>query len=462
MYELSNVGMMMDFERRVISSVWTLSDQAEAYDAESCIPLLLAMLPARSLLSRRVVFCSNFIACSRQNSTRPSGTNEQTGQNQENVEKEPPVARDSAIPLSAPPPKPHETPIPESTSDDASSSSTPFASKKDPGSDIPDSLKRLPQYDLDVVKQRIREWTDQAAITLRERADGFTAQTKTRFSKLGAELNRVTGYEEIEALKREVVAQEEKIKATRQAAKQAKLAYEQAVVQRSDSQREVNELLQRKSIWNDMDVARFTTIVRQDHLYEQEEARAKAAVDETEAAVEREFTSLMRSILARYHEEQVWSDKIRSASTYGSLAALGLNLLVFILAIVIVEPWKRRRLAQTFEKKIEEMSIESKERMEESLKEIGEKFVQQENLLSQVLQEVGSVRDLQQDVMGMQKTVENVTPVHPVQVVEVPVPVQKYISIPGVPVSLPQRTFELAAVGVGAFVLGIIAAVLAD
>jgi sensitive to high expression protein 9 len=64
----------------------------------------------------------------------------------------------------------------------------------------------------------------------------------------------------------------------------------------------------------------------------------------------------MHTILARYHEEQVWSDKIRSASTYGQIAALGLNLLVFILAIIIVEPWKRKRLAQTFEKKVDQMN----------------------------------------------------------------------------------------------------------
>ena len=108
----------------------------------------------------------------------------------------------------------------------------------------------------------------------------------------------------------------------RQTAQQAKAAYEEAVVRRSNSQREVNDLLQRKSTWSDGDVGRFTSLVRQDHLYEQEELRAKSAVNVSEDAVEREFSRLLRIILARYHEEQVWSDKIRSASTYGSLAAL--------------------------------------------------------------------------------------------------------------------------------------------
>ncbi|KIM43298.1 hypothetical protein M413DRAFT_34160, partial [Hebeloma cylindrosporum] len=209
--------------------------------------------------------------------------------------------------------------------------------------------------------------------------------TKTTFSQLGSQLNRVTGYEEIEALKRG-----ERINVARQASRQAKAAYEEAVVQRSNSQREVNDLLQRKSTWVDNDVVRFTNLVRQDHLYEQEESRAKAAVNETEDAVEREFSQLMRKILARYHEEQVWSDKIRSASTYGSLAALGLNMLVFILAILVVEPWKRRRLAQTFERKIEELSSENDKRLDASMQAISQQIARQGALLETLKGEVTS------------------------------------------------------------------------
>ncbi|KAH9997850.1 Mdm33 family-domain-containing protein [Russula vinacea] len=166
----------------------------------------------------------------------------------------------------------------------------------------------------------------------------------TSFTRLGGEINRVTGYDEIETLKRQVVSQEARISASRKAARDAKAAYEEAVQKRSDSQREVNGLLERKSTWTDTDVSRFTVLVRQDHALEQEEARAK-------------LTALMRAILARYHEEQVWSDKIRSVATYGQLAVLGVNVLVFVLAIVLVEPWKRRRLMAAFEKRVMEMEV---------------------------------------------------------------------------------------------------------
>ena len=141
------------------------------------------------------------------------------------------------------------------------------------------------------------------------------------------------------------------------------------MIRRSNSQREVNELLQRKHTWTDADVGKFTMLVREDHSYEQAEARAKQDAKAADGDVERELNELLRSILARYHEEQVWSDKIRGASTYGSMAALALNLLVFIMATLVVEPWKRRKLAYTFERKVEELSEETRDLLE---KEIGQ------------------------------------------------------------------------------------------
>jgi len=129
---------------------------------------------------------------------------------------------------------------------------------------------------------------------------------------------------------------------------------------------------------------RFTSLVRQDHLNEQKEVAAKASLAQAEAAVENEFNTLMRAILNRYHEEQVWSDKIRSASTYGSLLALGLNVAVFILAIVLVEPYKRRRLAETFEKRIEEISKDNRLMIQAGMSELSEHFSKQESVLSQI------------------------------------------------------------------------------
>lgn len=152
----------------------------------------------------------------------------------------------------------------------------------------------------------------------------------------------------------------------------------------------MNDLLQRKSGWTDADVSSFTSLVRSDHSFEQEESRAKAHVAETEDAVEREFSELMRVILARYHEEQVWSDKIRSASTYGSLAVLGVNMVVFIMAIIVVEPWKRKKLAQSFEKKVQEMGAETKALMSASAAQLEQQLTGHEKLLTELITQVAS------------------------------------------------------------------------
>lgn len=155
----------------------------------------------------------------------------------------------------------------------------------------------------------------------------------------------------------------------------------------------MNDLLARKATWSDADVSRFTALVRQDHLSEQAEQAAKIAAARAEDAVDRAFSDLMRAILGRYHEEQVWSDKIRSASTYGSLAALGLNVLVFVLATLLVEPWKRRRLARTFEQKVDEMDARNKEMVEGGIGDLKGRLDEQEHALLSIVSALAAVEE---------------------------------------------------------------------
>ncbi|TCD62303.1 sensitivity to high expression protein she9, partial [Steccherinum ochraceum] len=236
-----------------------------------------------------------------------------------------PVHRSFSTPVS-PPPKP--------SNDSESSDAVPEPQRTtSPNPEAEESTSTREQR-VEELKQMLKDWTERTSIMIRQRADGYTAHAAATFAQLGKELNKVTGYGDIEVLKKRVVTQEQRIETARQAARDAKEEYDKAVFQRANSQREVNDLLQRKSTWTDDDVSRFTSLVRQDHLFEQNEARAKANAALTESEVEREFSELMRIILHRYHEEQIWSDKIRSASTYGSLTVLGLNLLVFVMAIL--------------------------------------------------------------------------------------------------------------------------------
>lgn len=145
---------------------------------------------------------------------------------------------------------------------------------------------------------------------------------------------------------------EKSVRASRSSLQQAREAYSAAINSRSSSQREVNELLQRKHAWTSNDLERFTALYRSDHANEQSESAAQEQLVAAERKAEEAAAKLTASILARYHEEQIWSDKIRRMSTWGTWGLMGVNVLLFLVFQIGVEPWKRKRLVKGFEQKI--------------------------------------------------------------------------------------------------------------
>ncbi|GAA5888136.1 hypothetical protein JCM5296_005446 [Sporobolomyces johnsonii] len=200
----------------------------------------------------------------------------------------------------------------------------------------------------------------------RKQAQAFSAalqalELERKLREVGGKINEATGYEEIERLRLGVGEKEKSLLESRAKTLELKKEYTARVKLRADSQREVNDLLQRKSSWNSADVVRFTELVQQDHENERAEARAKADMEAGEETVEKGFSDLMQAILHRYHEEQVWSDKIRHLSTYGSLAITSLNVLLFIITLLLIEPWRRRRLVENVEERLRVNSREGQE-----------------------------------------------------------------------------------------------------
>ena len=147
---------------------------------------------------------------------------------------------------------------------------------------------------------------------------------------------------------------EQHVQSIRTALQAAREAYSTAINQRSGSQRKVNELLQRKHNWSPQDLEQFTALYRSDHANEQAESVAQENLVKTERKSEEAAAKLSASILARYHEEQIWSDKIRRMSTWGTWGLMGVNVLLFLVFQIGVEPWRRKRLVKGFEDKVME------------------------------------------------------------------------------------------------------------
>lgn len=161
-------------------------------------------------------------------------------------------------------------------------------------------------------------------------------------------LNRATGYEECERLRSIVKRCDKEYERVRGELRQARNDFEAAIGRRSQCQKELNALLQRKQSWLDDDLMRFTDLYRSEMKLEQAEAEARSKNNALEREVDCAHQRLMDALRERYQEEQLWSDKIRRISTFGTFSLMGLNVLLFLLIQMAIEPRKRALLIQDF------------------------------------------------------------------------------------------------------------------
>ena len=167
-------------------------------------------------------------------------------------------------------------------------------------------------------------------------------------------LNDLTGYSGIEALKSRITTLERRVQDAQEAVRASRITYKTTVADRAATQREVTTLLARKDSWTPADLERFTSLYRMDHSNEQAVQEAATRLADTEREAEHCASKLSSSILSRYHEEQIWSDKIRRMSTWGTWGLMGVNVLLFFAFQFGFEPWRRARLVHGFEEKVRE------------------------------------------------------------------------------------------------------------
>ncbi|KAF9085735.1 sensitivity to high expression protein she9 [Mortierella sp. GBA35] len=223
------------------------------------------------------------------------------------------------------------------------------ASSSGPNDDPLEQLKsRLLPY-----KQSLTSSTD----SLRELSESIKRKDyRETISQLSEHLNNFTGYNAINDLKRKVTTHGEQLDEARVKLVRAKQAYEDAISNRSDTQKAINDLLQRKHLWSPNDVIRFTDLYRSEHANEQAELKTKQEYKKAEAHVEEKSRRLMTIIMERYHEEQVWSDKIRAASTYGTWGLIGMNVMAFLIVQAFVEPRRRRKQVERYEELVQDLT----------------------------------------------------------------------------------------------------------
>ncbi|KAI1503698.1 hypothetical protein F5X99DRAFT_374204 [Biscogniauxia marginata] len=190
----------------------------------------------------------------------------------------------------------------------------------------------------------------------------FMDRTQATLFSASRHLNDLTGYSSIEMLKSQITTLVSSLNEAQARLHASRNAYKSSVAERSATQREVTTLLARQKTWTPGDFERFTTLYRQDYHLDAGVAQAAQELEEAEAEVERLGRELSAGILERYHEEQIWSDKIRRMSTWGTWGLMGVNILLFLALQFGAEPWRRQRLVKGFEEKVREALAEEREK----------------------------------------------------------------------------------------------------
>lgn len=161
-------------------------------------------------------------------------------------------------------------------------------------------------------------------------------------------INVITGYAACERLRQAVQNCDSQLGSLKGDLLEARLRYRKAIMERSSCQKEINSLLQRKSAWQDTELTRFTDLYRREMQLEQQEAEGKSENEILEKQVDDAHQALIDAMRERYQGEQAWSDKTRRASTFASVGLMTLNILLFLILQLFIEPRKRRKLVKEF------------------------------------------------------------------------------------------------------------------
>lgn len=191
-------------------------------------------------------------------------------------------------------------------------------------------------------------------------------------------INKVTGYDTIQSLKSGIKSIEIDLYQDRISLEKESKKLKTISLQQSTTQNLINDLLSRKSTWSPNDLKAFTETYNENQQNIHNLENQKRKVEQLEKNVKIMEQDVHNLILKRYHEEQIWSDKIRKLSTYGTLLLLVINLLSFFALHLLFEPRKRRKLVEAFEKEtvtyIDDIKREQSENMKKFEEQISSKL----------------------------------------------------------------------------------------
>lgn len=135
---------------------------------------------------------------------------------------------------------------------------------------------------------------------------------------------------------------------------QARAALDVAMETFENSQLQHTQLLRSRDTWTSAQAYEFAKLLEKEIDIRKDLEIAKKTLASLEAEQLTSMQSYMNHLRRRYHEEQLWQDKWRVYSTYGTWILIGLNTMVFLLSQYMTRLRETQRM-----KDIQEMVYQS-------------------------------------------------------------------------------------------------------
>ncbi|THY15625.1 hypothetical protein D6D00_09264 [Aureobasidium pullulans] len=262
----------------------------------------------------------------------------------------------SAPPIEQQPTEPAPTPVSE-TLEDAQKETPPVEEPvKTEAEIVSEKIEKMAKEEAVAAEQALPSSQQAQRWHLSKRVQERMDELLAKAALVSHKVNNYTGtdYSGIERLRRDIIDQEQVVKAAHAEVTAAKVAYTTSYSQQAASQKEVVGLLERKHSWSASDLERYMSLIRSEHLNEQAVQAAKEHLANAERELEDARGKLEKKERKQYHEEQIWSDTIRRNSTWVTFGLMGLNIFLLLANLVIFEPWRRRRIVREIKTALDE------------------------------------------------------------------------------------------------------------
>uniref|UniRef100_A0A7S2LNF2 Sensitive to high expression protein 9, mitochondrial n=1 Tax=Leptocylindrus danicus TaxID=163516 RepID=A0A7S2LNF2_9STRA len=165
-------------------------------------------------------------------------------------------------------------------------------------------------------------------------------------SNILSNIQEMLGEEQISSLKQSVISASSKFDEATANVESARISVRKLQGEYEEHQKEHLAILMRRDNWTESDIQRFAEITSNEVRVKRELEEKRKNLQRYEEEQGLRQINYMDAIRVRYHEEQLWQDKWRVISTYGTWALIGLNSLIFVGGQYFHQIREEERMAQ--------------------------------------------------------------------------------------------------------------------